>query len=85
MSIKSDRKCKLSVFTYLLTIVAYSINARNPTSEYFHIREYLYICTILSLIFLHMYGYVTNVFNMHASVSIAGAQQRSGDRNVVVS
>ena len=69
-SIKSDRKGKLSVFSYILTIVSYSINTNHPTSECFHIKEFSEIRTIMSQIFWHLYEYVTNIFNMCVSVSV---------------
>ena len=58
------------VFTYLPSILLYSINVQNPTSEYFHIREYSDIRMIVSRILWHFYEHVTNVFNIRAIVSI---------------
>ena len=67
---KSDIKGKLPVFTYVTKIALYIINARHPTSEYFHIREYYDIFTIVSWILLKIYKHATNVFNMCVSVLI---------------
>ena len=67
---KRDIQDKLPVSTYLLSIISYSINARHPMSEYFPIREYSYIVQSCYETAWHLYKYVTNVFNVRASVSI---------------
>ena len=67
---KSDRQDKLSVFTYLLSIILYIINSRHTTSEYLHIRDYSDIHMIVSRIFWHFYEHVKNFFNMRVIVSI---------------
>ena len=67
---KSDRQDKLPSCTHLQSIISYSINSWYPNSEYFPIREYSDIHAIMSQISLHLYKYVTNVFNIRTSVSI---------------
>ena len=61
---------KLPVCRYLWLIILYSITVRDPTSEYFTIRKYSDICTIISQIVLHFYKHVTNVSNILERVSI---------------
>ena len=44
---KSYRQDKFPVCTYLPSIISYSNNVSHPTSEYFPIREYYDIHTIM--------------------------------------
>ena len=67
---KSDKQDQLSVFTYLPSIILHIIHLRNPTSKYLHMRYYSDIGTIVSRIFWHLYEHVTNILNMHLSVSM---------------
>ena len=67
---KSDGQDKLTICTYLPSIILYSIDVQNPTSEYYPIREYYGICSIMSQIAWNLYKHVTNSFNVHEIFSI---------------
>ena len=60
---------KLTICTYLLSIILHSNNVRYRTSEYLPIREYSDICMIVSRIAWYLYKHVANAFNIRVALS----------------